>query len=412
MVSRARARRGFSLVEVLIVLAILSGSLMVVFQLLQSTARSTRFNRDHIIAWQLLANMFERYHLMDPRLLLKMFGAGQGAAELEADPVLNSDQALTTAELRALGIRRDAYFKKISGSPDHGVLYLIVTWKGLDGRPHSLADAVVTTEERPPGPPRLPPRIDRASGPSAAVAGTGGEPAGETGLALSGEHPLVRALRTRDASDGQVDVLWPHLSAEMPLPRVVSVVVDLLHRQAIPDGIYHYEWETLGPDTAASFGVLGQGASVTIMDLREPGGKVHLMLREEYPPRAAGQGAVRLLDGTPLASRDDHMVLRSVSNATGLAAPRGSPAHVDATPSRMLVYRTRVDTAGRDVPFGQTLELRSLSAKVVEAITRERLRDGNARSRLERHLEELIVKVGLDVRPLAFDPDSRSRLGW
>ncbi len=138
---RAR-RRGFSLVEILVIVAIISLGLIPIVTLLSHTAKRVSYNEDMVVANLWAVQLIER-HRMTPFDILKnrFSGPVDASSVLSGDPILASWWQNEPMDLKSRSFLNQ-YEVSLEFEPDSlypdtlGQLICRVTWTNIQGVDH------------------------------------------------------------------------------------------------------------------------------------------------------------------------------------------------------------------------------------------------------------------------------------
>lgn len=298
---RPRARKGFSLVEVLVVAVLLSGGFLAILATLHGSRRGGAVTGRRLVAQALLRNMRERYRLLSVERLEALFGGVDGGEErIAADGLLNAPP-WTPEKIRSLGLHRRITFGVVRGRPWLAILRCSVSYEGFGARRIELVarDVLSHLEGEQDGEGRGVPTVEGRPLPKPSRSPEGGPK--EEGRSADGGLALwVQSLKRVDERDGTLDYRWDDLVAGGGDDALVELGRYLAGRR-LPDGDYAFRHEALP-------GRLGAGrARIWLLEDREA--NCHLALwsvfhvdpltGEFLSDEAAGGEGIYLFAGAP-----------------------------------------------------------------------------------------------------------------
>lgn len=154
----ARRRRGFSLLEMMVTVVILSVAIIPLFNYFGSAPRRTALTIHRALALTLATQLLERYRAVPYGTLKEQFGQGEEKAReaLATDPLVRWEALPPDmrAQLEAYKYDREVVFEDVESENGLGILRVYVRWKIGDVPPRELSlSRVVVDYGRLGGPP-------------------------------------------------------------------------------------------------------------------------------------------------------------------------------------------------------------------------------------------------------------------
>ena len=360
--------RGMSLLEIVFVTAIAAVPVIVILSLIGSNTENTAHNRSRIIAQMVLTNMVSRFASIPDTMLGSVFGDGDGGAEaIDEDEILNSPEAWSSDDLKKLGIKRDCFFYRTSDDNFSGVLMMVVTYKDRNGNERRL------TQERMCGARgfvkgaraiggivgrttyRTSSTSAYRSNPSRSLWQT--EQQGEGARAIAKRRyagsssateiyqsgiqtKLVNHLEQVDRRDGSADYSWSEISNPSEDRTAYDTAVDLVRRRPIPDGSYHFKWETLDyRELDHRFGMPEESFDVVLFTLTDiKSDQTFIMMLERHGDVRKKTPKLELLNGEMVRAEGIHKM--QVGDKT-------LDVWVSVTPTRLFIARPAIGPSRR-----------------------------------------------------------------
>ncbi|MBI2944158.1 MAG: prepilin-type N-terminal cleavage/methylation domain-containing protein [Candidatus Wallbacteria bacterium] len=153
-------RRGFSLLEIMVTVVVLSVALIPLFDFFGSAPKRAQLTMHRALALTLASQLLERYRALPYSSLKETFGQGEEKSKeaLAADPIVRWEAMPpdTRQLVETYHYERDVVFEDVPGEPGLGLLKVYVRWKLGDVPPREITLARVVVDYTRAGQPATP----------------------------------------------------------------------------------------------------------------------------------------------------------------------------------------------------------------------------------------------------------------